>query len=115
MNRSCLLQDASQISQSKYTNLHFGFGTITPDYQVNMGDVFTSYEFEAFKRISGGPQRILSFGGWDFSTKPETYTIFRQGVTAANRQTLAQNLANFINSNGLDGIDIDWEYPGVSI
>lgn len=40
--------------------------------------------------------------------------IFRNGVTAANRQTMANNIANFVKSNGLDGINIDWEYPGVS-
>ncbi|PNY26292.1 Chitinase [Tolypocladium capitatum] len=109
-SRDCLYQDALQIDSSQYTHLHFAFGTITPDYQVHIGDVATTYEFENFKRIRG-PNRILSFGGWDFSTSPSTYTIFRQGVTPANRLTLATNTANFIKDNGLDGVDIDWEYP----
>lgn len=57
----------------------------------------------------------MSFGGWDFSTNPDTYNIFCQGVTDANRETMATNIANFIIDNNLDGVDIDWEYPGVSI
>ncbi|KAK3936951.1 hypothetical protein QBC46DRAFT_461157 [Diplogelasinospora grovesii] len=87
-----LYQDALQLEASKYTHLHFAFGTLTADYQVQVGD-----------RIEG-PARILSFGG--------TYTIFRQGVTPANRLTMATNIANFIIANNLDGVDIDWEYPG---
>jgi GH18 family chitinase len=112
--RDCLYQDALQIDGSKYTHLHFAFGTITPDYQVQFQDDLTSYEFQNFLEISG-PQKILSFGGWDFSTNPSTYTIFRQGVKAANRLKLATNIANFVKGHGLDGVDIDWEYPGVSL
>ncbi|KAK3934190.1 hypothetical protein QBC46DRAFT_300262 [Diplogelasinospora grovesii] len=111
LSRPCLYQDATQIDASQYTHLHYAFGTLTADYQVQISDVLSTYEFEKFKNIVG-PARILSFGGWDFSTNPSTYNIFRQGVTAANRLTLATNIANFIKANNLDGVDIDWEYPG---
>lgn len=30
-------------------------------------------------------------------------------------RVFAKNVADFIVSNGLDGVDFDWEYPGVSI
>ena len=33
-------------------------------------------------------------------------------ATAQNRQTFATNLLATYNQYGLDGIDIDWEYPG---
>ena len=111
LKRECLLQDALQIDTAGYTHLHFAFGVLTADYKVQFDDILTSYEFENFKRIRG-PARILSFGGWDFSTKPDTYMIFREGVTPANRLKMAQNIANFVKDNGLDGVDIDWEYPG---
>lgn len=78
-----------------------------------MGDPLTMYEFKNFKRIAG-PQKILSFGGWDFSTGPKTYTILRKGVEPANRLKLATNIFNFIKKHNLDGVDIDWEYPSVS-
>jgi hypothetical protein len=32
-------------------------------------------------------------------------------VNSANRGTLATNIANFVKEHGLDGADIDWEYP----
>lgn len=109
--RDCLFQDVSQIDTSAYTHIHFGFGTLTTEYEVETGDALSSYQFSEFKRISGA-KKILSFGGWDFSTMPETYKIFREGVTAANRKNMATKIADFIKDNDLDGVDIDWEYPG---
>ncbi|OAA36492.1 chitinase [Metarhizium rileyi] len=109
-SRECLYQDALQIDASQYTHIHFAFGMITHDYQIHTGDAETTYEFENFKRIQGA-KRILSFGGWEFSTSQATYAIFREGVKDANRLVLAMNIANFIKRHGLDGVDIDWEYP----
>ncbi|GAB1203521.1 hypothetical protein APSETT445_002156 [Aspergillus pseudonomiae] len=110
-SRACLYQDAIQIDGSKYTHLHFAFGQLTEQYEVKFEDVLTEYEFRNFMKVAG-PKKILSFGGWDFSTLPATYNIFRQGVKPANRLTMATNIANFVKANNLDGVDIDWEYPG---
>jgi hypothetical protein len=38
---------------------------------------------------------------------PSTYIIFQEGVIAANRDILAQNMINFISKNGLNGVDFD--------
>ncbi|KAK8131380.1 hypothetical protein PG984_007818 [Apiospora sp. TS-2023a] len=111
MGRDCLFQDASQVDTSKYTHVHFGFGTLTTDYQVEVGDVLSTYQFSQFKELRGA-KRVLSFGGWAFSTEPATYSIFRNGVTPGNRLQMATNIANFIKKHDLDGVDIDWEYPG---
>ncbi|RHZ62529.1 hypothetical protein CDV55_107218 [Aspergillus turcosus] len=111
LSRQCLFQDASQIDTSQYTHLHFSFGTLTDSWDVKTGDELSTYQFSEFKKISG-VKRILSFSGWDFSTMPETYQIFRNGVKPANRLTMATKIANFIKENNLNGVDIDWEYPG---
>jgi GH18 family chitinase len=111
LKRDCLFQDAFQIDTSQFTHVHFGFGTLTPSFDVETGDMLSTYNFGEFKKISG-VKKILSFGGWDFSTMPDTYQIFRNGVKPANRLALAQKIATFIKHNNLDGVDIDWEYPG---
>ncbi|KAL2118935.1 hypothetical protein VTJ04DRAFT_5894 [Mycothermus thermophilus] len=67
--------------------------------------------YNEFKALQG-VKRIMSFGGWTFSTAWDTYPIFREGVTAQERQAFAQNVVNFIINEGLDGVDFDWEYPG---
>ncbi|KAE8340580.1 hypothetical protein BDV24DRAFT_175262 [Aspergillus arachidicola] len=111
LGRACLNMDAGQIDTDKYTHVHFGFGTLTKDFNVKVGDALSQFEFEQFKQLTG-VKRILSIGGWDFSTSPDTYTIFREGVKSANRMTMAENIANFVEEHDLDGVDIDWEYPG---
>ncbi|KXH62440.1 glycosylhydrolase family 18-6 [Colletotrichum nymphaeae SA-01] len=111
LGRECLFQDAMQIDSSAYTHIHFAFGTLTADFEVEVGDILSAYQFAQFKRING-PKKILSFGGWDFSTFPDTYWIFREAVTPANRLKVATNIANYIKKHNLDGVDIDWEYPG---
>ena len=105
--------DASQLDTDTITHIHFAFGTLTEDFQVGVGNDRSQFEFGRFKLLSGA-SRILSIGGWSFSTDPSTYSIFRNAVQSANVDTVTTNIANFITDNGLDGVDIDWEYPGVS-
>ncbi len=47
--------------------------------------------FDEFKALTG-VKRIMSFGGWSFSTESDTFPIFREGVTPAQRQTFADNV-----------------------
>jgi chitinase len=56
-----------------------------------------------------GVKKIMSFGGWSFSTDSDTYPIFRQGVTDAQRRQFADNVVQFVNEYNLDGVDFDWE------
>lgn len=70
-------------------------------------------QFEIFKGMTG-VKKIVSFGGWDFSTLPGTFQILREAVLPVNRDKFKNNLIAFMNEHDLDGIDLDWEYPGVS-
>ncbi|KAJ9374868.1 CAZyme family GH18 [Paecilomyces variotii] len=110
LDRPCLHMYPSDIP-SRYSHVHFAFANISDDYTVSLGD----YEdFFSEWQSQRGFKHILSFGGWGFSTSPQTYPIFRSGVTAAERTTFASNLVQFIKDNNLDGIDFDWEYPGAT-
>ncbi|PGH10677.1 hypothetical protein AJ80_07433 [Polytolypa hystricis UAMH7299] len=109
-NRPCLHMDVNDIDTNLFTHIHFAFGDITPDFHVDVSPV--QEQFDIMKDMGRtGIKRILSFGGWAFSTEAPTYSIFRDGVTPANRQTFANNVVNFINTHNLDGVDFDWEYP----
>ncbi|KAL4944052.1 hypothetical protein BDV06DRAFT_220629 [Aspergillus oleicola] len=55
-------------------------------------------------------KRIL-LRGWAFCVEQGTYMIFREGVKPENRVAFANNVVDFVNNHGLDGVDFDWEYP----
>jgi chitinase len=103
--------DARQIDVTKYTHIHFAFAGVTPDLQVDVSGV--QDQFTKFLRLNN-VLRILSFGGWSFSTLADTAPIFRNGVTDAQRGTFAASVADFVVKNNLDGVDFDWEYPGAT-
>ncbi|KAL5364727.1 putative glycosyl hydrolase, family 18 [Aspergillus floccosus] len=107
--RKCLTMDVDQIDTAKYTHIHFAFADVTKDFKVDVSAV--KEQFDLFKGMSG-IKKIISFGGWDFSTVPGTFNILREAVKPANRDTFQKNLVAFVNEHKLDGIDLDWEYPG---
>ncbi|KAK2595946.1 hypothetical protein QQS21_006476 [Conoideocrella luteorostrata] len=104
--------DVSQVPAS-YTHMHFAFGTLTDDLRVSFEDEYVKYQFEQFKKLRG-PNRILSIGGWAFSAEKKYYSTFQKGVKFANRWDMAANIATFVLENGLDGVNIDWGYPGAT-
>lgn len=69
-------------------------------------DLLNFEELNAKKTVQPNLKLILSVGGWSWSD------YF--SVMAANEQTrlaFANSAVEFIREFGLDGIDIDWEYP----
>lgn len=112
LDRPCANMDISKMTDGDiYTHVHWAFGNITESWEVDVSGL--QEQFDGLKELKD-IQKILSFGGWGFSTEPYTHNIFREGVKDGNRQVLAANVAKFINDNDLDGVDFDWEYPGVS-
>ncbi|KAJ5097120.1 hypothetical protein N7456_007841 [Penicillium angulare] len=107
-SRPCLTMSISEVDTSLYTHIHFAFALIGTDYTLNISSIEAQLPF--FTELSG-VKRILSVGGWDFSTDPSTYMIFRDAVTSANRATLIDSVVKILDEYDLDGVDWDWEYP----
>jgi chitinase len=67
---------------------------------------------ESLKRIRGvypGIKILLSVGGWGADG------FSQAAMTREGRGKLAESAAALIVEYGLDGLDIDWEYPGSSL
>jgi GH18 family chitinase len=108
-DRPCLNEDILDIDYTQYTHIHLGFATITPDFDIDITSI--SNQFDMFLALPD-VKRVLKIGGWAFSTDPSTYDIFRQAVQAENPGIIVPNIVAFVQKYGLDGVDIDWEYPG---
>ena len=107
-SRPCLTMSVDQINTTFYTHVHFAFATITSDYAINVTGL--EDQLSLFSNMTG-VKRVLSIGGWSFSTDADTYMIFREAVTIANRDTLITSIVDFLDEWDLDGVDFDWEYP----
>ncbi|KAJ0426708.1 hypothetical protein BJY00DRAFT_1086 [Aspergillus carlsbadensis] len=108
LDRPCLHMLPRHISNS-WTHIHFAFAGISESFEVELGELQDM--FDEFKQIRTS-KRIVSFGGWSFSTDYDTFPIFREGVTPEQRQHFANSVVQFVDDNELDGVDFDWEYPG---
>lgn len=104
--------DVDEIDTTQYTHIHFAFANVTSTFGIDISGA--QDQFNRFKAMPNTVKKIISFGGWDFSTKPGTYNILREATKAANRATFQKNIVAFLKQHNLDGVDIDWEYPGVS-
>ncbi|KAH7311959.1 family 18 glycosyl hydrolase, partial [Rhexocercosporidium sp. MPI-PUGE-AT-0058] len=112
LNRECLTMDASQIDTKAYTHVHFAFPNVTRgDFRIEITDPLVKEQFGYFKQLQG-VKKIVSLGGWDFSALPGTYMILREAAQPGNRDVFKRNIISFLNEHKLDGIDLDWEYPG---
>lgn len=112
LGRDCLwLKAANANTDGTYTQIYWAFADIDPvTWKPVLND--THNQWQDFKKLEN-VKRVVSFGGWAYSTEPATYNILRMAIIN-NRETFATNIAKFIADEGIDGVDIDWEYPGVS-
>lgn len=112
-NRECLQLRAGNANiGGRYTHIHWAFAAVnTKDWTVSINDTFKQWsDFKALPL-----KRIVSFGGWGYSTELDTYDVLRQAISPEHRSAFASNVAKFLTDEGLDGADFDWEYPGVSL
>ncbi|KAK3317910.1 killer toxin alpha/beta [Apodospora peruviana] len=109
-NRDCLnMHVENSNTDGSYTIIHWAFAEVnTADWSVKIRDDFN--QWDKFKKISA--KKVISFGGWGFSTEPETYDILRQAMSPQNRAKFSASIASFLTKENLDGVDFDWEYPG---
>lgn len=117
----------TDIPFDKLTHINYAFIGINPSsFGVEMYDPFASIE----KMYPGEPwdspykgnlgmlrkmklqyphvKTLISVGGWT-----KSHGFHAAAMTAQSRATTASNLVAFMVQYEMDGIDIDWEYPGI--
>lgn len=99
-----------KIPVQKLTHINYAFANIGDDFKIKMGDSYidpTNFtKLKEIKKLNPNLKTIISVGGWEWSDK---FSVLSS--TEANRNTFSQSVLAFIQANGFDGVDIDWEYP----
>lgn len=117
LDRSCYPYSADNINPRSYTHLNYAFGTISDGVMIPPSGVDLT-EIQAFvglKLINTNLKTLISVGGWAFTDPGPTQQEFHNIIsTSASRAKFINSVQIYLDSYGLDGIDIDYEYPSAS-
>ncbi|KAL7952564.1 glycoside hydrolase family 18 protein [Trichoderma compactum] len=107
--RSCLHMRSDMSNTQKYTHMHWAFGDVKSDMSVSVNDTYGQWDgFMGLKDI----KKIVSFGGWGFSTGVASYEVLRKAMSPESRDRFILNIISFVKEANVNRIDLDWEYPG---
>lgn len=94
---------------NQITHINYAFANIE-NGKVVLGKESDKEELKkvvALKRINPELKILISVGGWSWSGN------FSDAVlTKESREIFANSAVTFMQNHELDGIDLDWEYPG---
>lgn len=92
------------------THINYAFGTVSDSFDaVSIQNPDRLKEVVALKKKNRNLKVLLSIGGWsagNFSEMAASKTL---------RAKFCKNCLDIVEKYRLDGIDIDWEYPGSSM
>ena len=98
-----------QIDAEKLSHINYAFADIK-DGKINSyldNDDYQYTMLDSLRRINPDLKILVSVGGWSRSTY-----FSDAALTEESRKIFAESALDFIERYGLDGIDLDWEYPG---
>ncbi|KAJ2966613.1 hypothetical protein NQ176_g10064 [Zarea fungicola] len=99
-------QYADAMNLGLYTHINFAFAIPAPDGSFSFdGDWFLPAEVTALH--AKGVKALISIGGW---TGSNYFSTILKSTSTSN--SMVTNIINYIKTNNLDGVDLDWEYPG---
>ena len=100
----------SEIAVDKLTHINYAFADVK-DGRIVEG---FARDAENFKLLAGlrrqhpHLQILISVGGWTWSNN-----FSDAALTAESRRRFAASAIEFVRRHDIDGVDIDWEYPGL--
>jgi chitinase len=100
------------IHPEKLTHINFAFARIRPDGQVALADTgleTSLLRLVALKKTNPRLKVIISIGGWQADGFSDA------ALTDASRAVFADSAVEIVRKYALDGVDIDWEYPGQGV
>jgi chitinase len=99
-----------QIDAQRLTRINYAFSNIENGRMVTgfAKDAENFAFLNSLKHQNPSLTVLVSVGGWLWSTNFSDISL-----TAQSRQTFIDSVMDFLPRYDLDGLDIDWEYPGM--
>jgi GH18 family chitinase len=97
---------ADIIPYDKLTHINYSF--LTPKADGTFHPINTGWKLKRIVKDAHEHNVLVSIavGGWDWDAQFEELA-----ARPETRSAFVQNLTAFVDEYGLDGVDIDWEYP----
>ncbi len=95
---------------TKLTHINYAFADVLDDGQVvsiHEQDAYNFAVLDSLKLVNPDLKILISLGGWTRST-----WFSDAALTEESRRSFAESAVDFVKEFGVDGVDIDWEYPG---
>jgi len=101
--------DLKKIDHAKLTHINYAFANISNGRAVMELDVDSANlaTLVSFRETNPDLKILLSVGGWVWSN-----WFSDAAVTESSRKIFAESIVVLIKEHDLDGVDMDWEYPG---
>lgn len=99
------------IDYSQVTNLIYAFAIPTTDGTILSLNDGGFMEALVSKAHANGVKVSIAIGGWSYNNTPLESTFAEATNTDAKCKKLADAMLAVVDAYGLDGIDVDWEYP----
>ena len=107
--------DYDAIDVTKLTHINYAFANVSPAGEVVFGGVIDGVELsvEHFRRLNSLKKKnpelklMISVGGWTWSKNFSDAALTRE-----TRKKFSASAVKLMKENNLDGVDVDWEYPG---
>lgn len=98
-----------QLPAERFTQINYAFANIA-DGRATLGDPARDGEnlrnLTELRRRNPDLNIVLSLGGWDDSAG-----FSDAAASPESRRTFARSCVDLLAAHGLDGVDLDWEYP----
>lgn len=104
------VMEASEVDGSYLTHINYAFANIV-DGRIVEGYPNDSLNFAVLRQIrdeNPDLQLLISVGGWGWSGG-----FSDMALTPESRTVFIESALEFLKRHDLDGLDLDWEYPGL--
>ena len=100
----------SEIDAAKLTHVNYAFANLKNGLLVEgfAKDAFNLRVLTGLRQANPDLRILVSVGGWTWSKG-----FSDMALTAEGRRRFCESAVAYVRRHDLDGVDVDWEYPGL--